>query len=360
MLRRPEAIEFSRIGAAIEAAVRTLPDNAHAALLLTAVDDLTEAQAAEILGISVQTLMARVTAARHRIARELAVIGGMEPDAPLTHALIEAVVHRLANPPQPIPSRESLLVRLRRGARMLRHTWTNIIPGPAIQVAAGVAGVVLLLVILPRLISPDPGQPPTGPVTLAQLVAPPEANRRTTDVPIRAFGESDDSPNGWRQLSLAEAEAVIRNAHAFEQLESNRRRVTSTLVRNWYGSLRLVGEARDLLVSSTVTTDGHRFRVQMPRGTTPIDTHSSVHKTTTWLLGARTRGVLWTRQAQTIPGTSTLVTHVYGRVRGADEIHPDTCESYYASTSPVILYAHGLENFLNGQEQGACVWGRNG
>ena len=109
-----------------------------------------------------------------------------------------------------------------------------------------------------------------------------------------------------------------------------------------------------------VTTDGRRFRVQMPRGTTPIDSHSGVYRTTTWLLGAPTRGVLWTRQVQTIPGTSTDVEHLYGRGRDADEIHPDTCGSYYASTSPVSLYAHGLENFLNGQEQGACVWGRNG
>ena len=128
MLRRSEAIEFSRIGTAIEAAIRTLPDNAHAALLLTAVDDLTEAEAADILGISEQTLAARVTAARRRIPRALPVAGDIEPDARLTQALIEAVVHRLANPPQPIPSRESLLTRVRRGARMLRDTWTTIVP----------------------------------------------------------------------------------------------------------------------------------------------------------------------------------------------------------------------------------------
>ena len=171
------------------------------------------------------------------------------------------------------------------------------------------------------------------------------------------FGASDSrADDGWRLLTLAEAEEVVEKARAFEQAERYRRRVAS-LGADWYGSLRLVGDEEDSLLLQLVQTDGRRFRVDMPEGTTPVDVNRYVYRPRWLLFGFLTvRDILVTSKSQAIPGTSVVVRHVFGGKRRSD-VQPRGCTSYYASASPVTLYARGFETFLNGQERGVCAWG---
>ena len=170
------------------------------------------------------------------------------------------------------------------------------------------------------------------------------------------FGASDGRANdGWRPLTLAEAEKVIQKARAFEQTERSRRRVANSGAKDWYGSLYLEGTARDLLLSRIVTTDGRRYRVEMPRAGR-VHAGSHYYKTGSALFGWLTEDVFYTSRSQPIDGTSMVVRHVYGRKRYGSVL-PRGCASDYDSTSPVTLYGRGLEQFLNGRAGGYCVSG---
>ena len=170
------------------------------------------------------------------------------------------------------------------------------------------------------------------------------------------FGASDGRANdGWRPLTLAEAEKVIQKARAFEQSERSRRRVANNAAKDWFGSLYLEGTARDLFLSRIVTTAGRRYRVEMPpAGRVHVGSHH--YSTGSALFGWLTKDVFWTGKSQKIAGTSIVVRHNYGRKRGGRML-PRGCGSYYESTSPATLYARGLEQFLNGRTGGYCVSG---
>ena len=150
MLGASRTIEFREIGTAVDVAIRALPDEERAALLLTAVPDLTDAEVAVILDVSVQTLAARRAAAKDTLAHNLAKIGGLDPNASAVQDLIEAVVHRMANVTRRPVARATLFHRVRGGARAL---WEACVSRPApVPVLVSAVGVVLLLVVVPGVI----------------------------------------------------------------------------------------------------------------------------------------------------------------------------------------------------------------
>ena len=171
------------------------------------------------------------------------------------------------------------------------------------------------------------------------------------------FGASDGrTDDGWRLLTSEEAEEVIEKARVFEQAERYRRRVARP-GRNWYGGLGLVGDEKDSIIPHFVRTDGRRFRVDMPEGTTPVDVnwYAVLPRWPRWPFGY-SRDILVTSKSQAIPGTSVVVRHVFGGERGRG-LQPRGCKPHYASVSPVTLYARGFEHFLNGRTPGYCVSG---
>ena len=108
------------------------------------------------------------------------------------------------------------------------------------------------------------------------------------------FGASDGRANdGWRPLTLAEAERVIQKARAFERTERTRRKVVNSGAKDWFGGLYLEGTARDLFLSRIVTTDGRRYRVQLPpAGRVHAGSHR--YRTGSALFGWLTKDVFWT------------------------------------------------------------------
>ena len=174
---------------------------------------------------------------------------------------------------------------------------------------------------------------------------------------VAALGESSISASGsqWRALTLPEAADVIAKARTFEAAERRRRRVENNAARDWYGSLTLVGTARDIVLASMVEIDGRRYRIVLPGGNAPVDVGSGEYRIGSF--GSfLIRNVLWTSRSQTIPGTTVLVRHTYGRKRGGPVL-PNRCGDFYTSTSPVRLYARAFARYLNGARSGYCAWG---
>ena len=170
------------------------------------------------------------------------------------------------------------------------------------------------------------------------------------------------SANGWRQLTFEEAERVIIKVREFERAERERRRVVNAASRDWWGGLYLSGAGRDFAIARLIETDGRRYRVMVPRGPTRVNDTGGVYKTGSKIFGWLVADVPYYERFQSIPGSTVVVRHLYGRKRGdLASIRPSRCRQYFAKTSPLTLYKTGLENYLNGRPNRAgCVWGVDG
>lgn len=147
-MRNPSAttnIDFRNIGTTVETAIRGLPDGWRSALILTAVDDLTTTEAADLLNVSVPTLSARAASAHLRLLQDVAAKCDVTPDSPLLHDIVQSVVARLANPPAATSQPYSWHRRVRDRAHALWSTWTTVVTlRPALPLAATAALILLV------------------------------------------------------------------------------------------------------------------------------------------------------------------------------------------------------------------------
>ena len=167
-----------------------------------------------------------------------------------------------------------------------------------------------------------------------------------------ALALADD---GWRRLTMQEAEHVAGEYARFVSNEQKRRTVKNNAAKDWNGGLWIIGPSAEMLLAFNVETDGRRYRVNF-KGSGFVSRHDGVYVTGSALFGWTVRDVLYVDKTQQIAGTGHAVQHTYGRKRGTNGYYgflPYGCGRIYQDSTPVRIFNAAFTAWLNGNRGGA-------